>query len=291
MFGKQQKVRRCVVCRRVAPRHGMSLFRFPTNENRCNLWIEELIKRNDLQYLNYLSPRELKLKWVCEYHFEDNCFTSTYRNRLTNFAIPTLLDSIEVYENQTSFNPCPSAQEENNAETETQMCNTPPSPPKVKPRRRKIKNLMVTVSNLKRRLNSRTDHSYPIMTISKKISKMDEDSSFHSQTEQETENPINAENTSDITQVEILSEKDNQNDETNKAERNQSVTDAEVMLLMKQQQQLIKQQGQMLQVLQELKDIQKEILGLKRKNHELKLTKLRIAAQQAGIKVITKANK
>ncbi|XP_067132785.1 uncharacterized protein [Centruroides vittatus] len=139
--------------------------------------------------------------------------------------------------------------------------------------------------------NTILDHSYPIMTISKKISKMDEDSSFHSQTEQETENPINAENTSDITQVEILSEKDNQNDETNKAERNQSVTDAEVMLLMKQQQQLIKQQGQMLQVLQELKDIQKEILGLKRKNHELKLTKLRIAAQQAGIKVITKANK
>ncbi|XP_023242041.1 uncharacterized protein LOC111640270 isoform X3 [Centruroides sculpturatus] len=139
--------------------------------------------------------------------------------------------------------------------------------------------------------NTILDHSYPIMTLSKKIAKMDEDLSVDSQAEQETENPINAENSSDITQVEILSEKDNQNDETNKAERNQSVTDAEVMLLMKQQQQLIKQQGQMLQVLQELKDIQKEILGLKRKNHELKLTKLRIAAQQAGIKVITKANK
>lgn len=138
------------------------------------------------------------------------------------------------------------------------------------------------------------DHPYPIMTLAKTVQNINKSSC--QQSEQHTEHPASIEDPTNLTCVEILSETGNQMDSenaesTSKADQKTPMSEGEINLLMKQQEQLIKQQGQMLQVLQELKDIQKEILGLKRKNHELKLTKLRIAAQQAGIKVITKANK
>lgn len=69
-----------------------------------------------------------------------------------------------------------------------------------------------------------------------------------------------------------------------------TMTSGEIEILMQQQELLLKQQGQMLTVLEELRDIQRDLLMLKQKNHELKLSKFQFTAAQAGIKIVTISN-
>ncbi|XP_067127342.1 uncharacterized protein [Centruroides vittatus] len=69
-----------------------------------------------------------------------------------------------------------------------------------------------------------------------------------------------------------------------------TMSSGEIEILMQQQELLLKQQGQMLTVLEELRDIQRDLLMLKQKNHELKLSKFQFTAAQAGIKIVTISN-
>lgn len=61
------------------------------NNFRSKLWVNSLSEEKELNYLKDLPLKELKLKYVCEFHFEENCFTSTIRNRIGKFAVPTLM--------------------------------------------------------------------------------------------------------------------------------------------------------------------------------------------------------
>lgn len=66
----------------------MHFFHFPFRDlPRCEKWAEY---SNNLAFLQ-LPISQLRNKVVCETHFKDPCFMNIKRERLTKFAIPTLL--------------------------------------------------------------------------------------------------------------------------------------------------------------------------------------------------------
>ncbi|KAF5306999.1 hypothetical protein FQR65_LT18505 [Abscondita terminalis] len=68
-------------------------FAFPKNEERRKLWFDAVNKCLTDQ-LNYTSTKI----YVCEDHFDSNCFTDTFKKRLNKFAIPNRFENVDSNE-------------------------------------------------------------------------------------------------------------------------------------------------------------------------------------------------
>lgn len=170
--------RNCILCGKEAKENGVSLFRFPKDDTRSKLWANAIKKF--MPNIKELLSNELNLKLICSEHFDEDCFTSTQKNRIHKYAVPSKISSesmmekqpfqkklemsIETKENvqpleeniyeglnerseQISMENVISAEDSSSSFRNEQTVTTPMTTKELTPKTRRIRNLRVQVSN------------------------------------------------------------------------------------------------------------------------------------------------